>query len=130
VLAVIEALAAENAEGFEIHGVGSAGPIALHAAAFEPRIKQVVLERSVISWSAVVRTPLSYNQLTNAVPGALAAYDLPDLAAALAPRRLTIRAAVDPQGEVVAQNVVKDIYAACLAAYQQAKAEKACVLEN
>ena len=36
------------------------------------------------------------NQLTNVVPGALKVYDLPDLAAAIAPRPLTIEGAVDP----------------------------------
>ena len=67
----------------------------------DPRIEKVTLERSLVSWSAVVRTPISYNQLTNVVPGALAVYDLPDLAARLAPRRLTIRDTLDPAGVAV-----------------------------
>src|SRR5439155_26247740 len=90
---VIDALAlvqwlSEQTKTLPIHiiGIGTAGPIALHAAALDDRIREITLERSLVSWSAVVRTPISYNQLTNVVPGALAAYDLPDLAARLAPR--------------------------------------------
>ncbi len=58
VLSVIEYLGPEIA----IVGIGSAGPVALHAAALDPRIKTVTLERSLISWSNVVHTPISYNQ--------------------------------------------------------------------
>src|SRR5207302_691270 len=78
VLAVLEALAREKRAGeFRLVGVGSAGPIALHAAALDPRIKAVTLEQALVSWSAVVKTPVTYNQLTNVVPGALKVYDLP-----------------------------------------------------
>ncbi|HLF93406.1 MAG TPA: acetylxylan esterase, partial [Planctomycetota bacterium] len=80
-------------------GVGSAAPVALHAAALDPRIQAVTLDGMVISWSAVAKTAVTYNQLTNVVPGALKVYDLPDLAAAIAPRTVTIRNPVDAAGE-------------------------------
>ncbi|HXG10268.1 MAG TPA: alpha/beta fold hydrolase [Gemmataceae bacterium] len=103
----------------EVHviGVGSAGPIALHVAALEPQVDRVTVERAVVSWSAVVHTPISRNQLTNVVPGALAVYDLPDLAAAVAPRYVTIRAPVTPDGKPVAQAALEEAYAACRQAY-------------
>jgi len=74
--------------------VGEAGPPALHAAALEPDLFATVrLERSLVSWSEVVRTPITRNQLVNAVHGVLRVYDLPDLASTLPPDKLTI---VDP----------------------------------
>jgi hypothetical protein len=107
--------------GLEIVGIGSAGPIALHAAALDDRFKEVTIERSVVSWSAVVQSPISVNQLTNVVPGALIVYDLPDLAATLAPRKLTIRAAVDGAGKPVPRSVLEEAYAACRKAYEGTK---------
>src|SRR6185295_11345614 len=89
-LAVRVALDPEG-RGLHVVGVGSAAPVALHAAALEPRISTLTLEGLVTSWSLVARTPLTMNQLTNVVPGALRVYDLPDLAAAIAPRALTLK---------------------------------------
>lgn len=112
-----------------IHGVGSAAPAALHAAALDPRLRAVTLEGGLVSWSSVVRTPLSKDQLGNVVPGALKVYDLPDLAASLAPRPLTIRAAVDPQGKPLTQAQMEEAYAAVREAYRKAGAEGNLVLE-
>jgi cephalosporin-C deacetylase-like acetyl esterase len=121
-LAVLEGMPDLAGDGVHLVGVGSAGPIALHAAVVDGRIRQLSLRESVISWSAVVRTPISINQLTNVVPRALEHYDLPDLAAALAPRRLAIRAAVDPAGKPVTHATLDAEYAACREAYRQAEA--------
>jgi len=80
--------------GKEVHvvAVESAGPVALHAAALEPRIRRLTLERSLDSWTSVVEKPISRNQLANVLPDVLADYDLPDLAALLP---VTIRDPVD-----------------------------------
>jgi pimeloyl-ACP methyl ester carboxylesterase len=119
VLAVVNAL---KSRGQRIHivGVQGAGPIALHAAALEPAIESVTIEKSLLSWAAVVRSPINYNQLTNVVPGALKVYDLPDLAALVAPRPLTIREAWNPQWEPVTQAVLDDAYASARKAYAKA----------
>ena len=50
-------------------------------------IKKVTLYRSLISWSDVVQNGLSRDQLAGVLPGVLESYDLPDLAARLAPPR-------------------------------------------
>ena len=110
-------------------GVGAAAPVALHAAALDPRIRELTLEGMVISWSAVARTPISRNQLTNVVPGALEAYDLPDLAATIAPRPLTIRDPVDAAGKPVTQAELEAVYARVRAAYKAAGAEKSLILQ-
>jgi cephalosporin-C deacetylase-like acetyl esterase len=70
----------------DVMGVGAAGPVTLHAAALDDRVKGVTVVSSIMSWEDVVRTPISTNQLSSAVPGVLAAYDLPDLIKAIAPR--------------------------------------------
>jgi hypothetical protein len=44
---------------------------------------------------------------------------LPDLAALLAPRPLTIRAAVDPVGQPVSQEALEQAYGRCKKAYEQ-----------
>lgn len=116
----VAARMAENAEqGFEVVGCGNAGPVVLHAAILESRIKRVKLDRSIVSWAAVVQSPITHNQLTNAVPGVLAHYDLPDLAASLAPRPLTIRAAVDAIGKPVTQVTLEQAFATCRKTYDR-----------
>ena len=110
-------------------GVGAAAPVVLHAAAFDPRIREITLDGMVVSWSNVARTAVTTNQFTNVVPGALVVYDLPDLAAALAPRPLTIVNPVDAAGKPVAQEELDAAYGVARAAYAAAGAEKNLVLE-
>lgn len=128
-LAVVAKMTGES-DDIRLIGVGAAGPAALHAAALEARIKQLTLEGSLVSWSAVVRTPISHNQLTNVVPGALAAYDLPDLAAAVAPRPLTIRKPADPTGRPLPGDAALAAYRVVRAAYAKAEAEKQLVIAD
>jgi hypothetical protein len=99
----------------------------LHASTQVHGLDRVTLQQSVLSWSAVAQSSPSINQLTNVVPGALAVYDLPDLAAALGPTgesgrtfstRLTIRDVRDAAGNPVTQAVLDNAYADCRKAYQ------------
>jgi pimeloyl-ACP methyl ester carboxylesterase len=129
-LAVVEALAADTPEGFHLIAHGTTGPIALHAAALDRRIKQLTLEQSLVSWSNVVQTPISHDQLANVIPGALKWYDLPELAATLAPRPLAIRQAVDAVGKPLAQAAMENAYSTVRAAYQRLQAEKSLTLET
>ena len=131
VLAIVAHLADDQAAG-EIHlvGVGAAGPIALHAAALEPRIQSLRVEASIVSWTDVASTPLTRNQLTNVVPGALAHYDLPELAAAIAPRSLAIVSAVDPAGQSLDQERVDKAYKKCRQAYQAKGSEAGFTIEG
>jgi dienelactone hydrolase len=124
-------LAARSTGGRGAHlvGAGAAAPVALHAAALDPQFKEVTLEGMVVSWSSVARATTSENQLANVVPGALKVYDLPDLAAALAPRPLAIKGPVDPMGKPVSQAQLEETYQVAREAYKAAGAEKALVLE-
>jgi dienelactone hydrolase len=107
----------------------AAGPAGLHAAiVLKDQVQEVTIANSLISWSAVVRSPISVNQLTNVVPGVLQYYDLPDLAALIAPRPLTIRNPVDAMGKPVSQAELEKVYAKAIEAYKKAGAEKSLVL--
>ncbi len=99
-------------------GIGAGGPIVLHAAALVEGFASVTVERSVPSWSMIARMKSPKGDLASVIPGVLMSYDLPDLAAALAPSRLTIREPLDPAGGTVAQPALDAAYARCRAAYE------------
>jgi len=71
-----------------IYGIGLTGPIALHVAALSPEVKELTLRDSIESWHAdIVARPAMPQMSALVVPGVLAHYDLPDLAALVAARR-------------------------------------------
>ena len=128
VLDVLSILASAGKDDVQIVGVGVCGPVALHAAALEPSIRNVTIEGSLLSWSNVAHTPASYNQLSSVVPGVLKVYDLPELAATLAPRSLTIRGSVDAALRPVAQADVEAAYRVCRDAFGWRGQEKALAI--
>jgi hypothetical protein len=70
---------------------GTFGPLLLHTAAIEGVFARVALVEAPLSYRSIVlaeRYELTYT--TAAVPAALTAYDLPDLAACLAPKKLLL----------------------------------------
>lgn len=103
---------------FHLIGIGIGGPIVLHAAALDDRVKSVEVDGSVLSWTAVAKREISRDQLSSVLPGVLESYDLPDLAAALAPRPLTIRQPIDPAGSPVSQATLDAAYTSAKAAYK------------
>jgi pimeloyl-ACP methyl ester carboxylesterase len=98
-------------EKVEVVGVGKGGLVALHAAALSDKITKVRVVNALVSWENVVETPLSIDQLTQAVPGALAKYDLPQLAKMIAPRKLEIVNPVDATGKPLSADAAKKAYA-------------------
>lgn len=78
---------------------GEMASVLLHAAAFEPAISAVALVDPLVSYQSLVETRLYQPRfVTGGVAGMLTAYDLPDLAASLAPRPLLVLNAVDAAG--------------------------------
>jgi hypothetical protein len=128
VLDVLTIVRAAGRDEVQMVGAGLCGLVALHAAALEPSIRQVTLERSLVSWSNVAHTPVSENQLSTVVPGVLKVYDLPELAATLAPRALTLHGAVDAALRPVAQNELDQTYRVCRDAFDKQGAGKSLVL--
>jgi len=94
VVAALDVLAARDdvdPRRIELVGVDRAGPVALHAAALDPRFASVVVKSEIRSWiDDVVAKPLEPNLFGHVVPGALEKYDLPDLEKAIAPRPVRI----------------------------------------
>jgi hypothetical protein len=94
ILAALDVLAARDdidPKRIELVGVGGAGPVALHAAALDRRIAALTLRESIRSWiDDVVAKPQEPNLIGSVVPGALLKYDLPDLVAAIAPRKIEV----------------------------------------
>ncbi len=98
--------AAERATGgregtVELVAVGNVGIPALHAAALEPNLFPTVkLARTLRSWSTIIHDRLNEHQMPNVVHGALACYDLPDLAATLR-EKITIEQPVNAVGVAI-----------------------------
>ncbi len=76
------------------------GPVLLHAAAFDKSIKRVAMEESFISYRDIAgQEYYKTSHVFSLVPGALLGYDLPDLMASLAPRKLLLLNTTNGNGE-------------------------------
>ena len=111
----------KNTEINEIYGLArkEIAPVLLHAAAFNPAITRIALIESYSSYRSIVMNRF-YNSayIPGTVPGALEAYDIPDLAAGLAPRKLMIAGITDGSGNTTdPESIIEDI-AIIKAAYQ------------
>jgi cephalosporin-C deacetylase-like acetyl esterase len=115
---VLSALEKRPSAGIVAVGKGSAGVYLLHAAALDNRITRVVVEGGLLSWNALVRARFHRLQLDNVVHGALADYDLPALAASIAPRTLILGNLTDPMGHPLPIKKVSAEYKAALRCYE------------
>lgn len=107
-----------NPERIDAMAQGVLGPVLLHAAAFHDRIRNVTLIDVPISYASFV-THENYDSrfIPASVAGALTSYDLPDLAAALAPRKLLLVNPVDQAGKPAAPAEVDREYAVTRTSY-------------
>jgi hypothetical protein len=86
----------------EIYGFArrEMGPVLIHAAAFDSTISRIALAEPCASYQSVVMNRYYDPRFIYCtVPGALKAYDLPDLEASLAPRKLLIAGPLDGNGK-------------------------------
>lgn len=90
----LESLPNVEAGRIGVFAKGNAGAVALYGAALEPRIRKVVCEGGPVSYLDIARARFHGEIADLLVPGVLRDFDLPDVAAALAPRPLWI---VDPR---------------------------------
>lgn len=84
----------------DVMGVGALGPVALHAAVLDDRIRRVTADGSITSYREFVERPISLNMAEVNLPGVLRRYDLPDLMAVLGDR-LTLVNPVSSIGDVM-----------------------------
>ncbi len=86
----------------ELVAVSRAGIPALHAAAISPNAFVAVhLDQTLDSWSRVIETPVTIDQLENTVHGALRFFDLPDLVDLAGPGKVTITNPQDAAGQPI-----------------------------
>jgi dienelactone hydrolase len=100
-------------------GVGTMGPVLLHAAAFDDSVSAIALVGAPASYAELALNRYYRPELVHAaVPGALRGYDLPDLAGTLAPRPLLIADAVDHMGVPMPVNGTRETYAVTTRAFE------------
>jgi cephalosporin-C deacetylase-like acetyl esterase len=117
----------------EITGISKgdmAAPL-LHSAVFTGMFNKLILAEPYVSWMSIVTSP-RYNPffLLSAVPGALQKYDLPDLAAALSPRKLVIAGAVDGMGSRKDTDGINRDLKVIRAAYDRQNASASLVIKD
>jgi hypothetical protein len=104
---------------------GELSPALLHAAAFDTTIKHIALIEPYSSYRAVVMNHhYSAAYVHSLVPAALTAYDLPDLAASLAPRKLMIADARDGAGNKTDSTIINKDLSIIKAAYHYKNADE------
>ena len=91
------------------------GPLtvpSLCAAALDRRIERIYLAGHLQSWRALVETEDYSHPFANFLPGILRYTDLPQIAATLAPRPLTLAGVVDGANRSVITDKVRAVYSA------------------
>lgn len=101
-----------NVSADEIRAIafGEECPALLHAAVFEPSISNVALVNAPVSYYDITQSKMyDWSQSFNwGIAGVLTAYDLPDLAACIAPRKLTFAALKNARKESASDDMVND----------------------
>ena len=90
------------------HGLG--GLIVLYAAAVDARIASVACTRSLVSYEAIVENEIYTHRFTAFGPGFLKDFDLPEVAALVAPRPLLLVNPVDQLHRVASPDEVETTY--------------------
>jgi hypothetical protein len=105
-----------------VFGKGNGGVVGLFAAALEPRIRKAACEGSLLSYLAMARARYHHNLVQLVVPGVLQDFDLPDVAASIAPRVLWIVDPRKPSDALESQDAARREYARASANYKNAGA--------
>ena len=95
-----------------IAGIGIArGSIPLlYAAVFDGRIHSLDLDGMLASYSSIVDSRLHRNVFEQILPGVIRHFDLPDLVAAMAPRKVSLRGLVEAMGDPAPSEMVDKLY--------------------
>jgi cephalosporin-C deacetylase-like acetyl esterase len=89
---------------------GELGPVALHAAALDERIRRLVLEGSPALYRMAVDRPIHRHIHEMAPSGVLRKYDLDEVAAAIAPRPITVINPADALGEPIRVSEFRELW--------------------
>ena len=118
-LDALDALGKDPVGGSGVMGFaqGKLGTVLLHAAVMDDRLSGVAVEQSLLSYRLVGANPIHRDLEDTMIPDVLGHYDLPDLAAALAPRPVSILNSVSPTGRVLLRKDVSAEYRYASEAY-------------
>ncbi len=127
-----DSLAATNGVGNELavpldatpypeRGEPLGGVAALLAALYEPHIRAVYVHGGLMSYAALLEQPFVYQPSDSMIRGLLKIADLPDIAAALAPRPLRMEELVDGCNRQVSRNQAENTYHLARAVYAQSE---------
>lgn len=105
-------------DGLRVVGQGAGALWVLYAAALDDRITNVVAERGLASYKSLAQVDRYTHGAGIFIRDVLKHFDLPQVAAAIAPRPLTLIAPVDPMKRPVETARARDIYAWTAAAYR------------
>jgi hypothetical protein len=105
-----------------VFGKGNGGVVGLFSAALEPRIRKAACEGSLLSYLAMARARYHHNLVQLVLPGVLQDFDLPDVAASIAPRVLWIVDPRKPSDALESQDAARREYARAFAKYKNAGA--------
>lgn len=99
-------------------------PVLIHAAAFDQSITRIALIQPYSSYLSIVKNHFySSSFIPGVVPGALKAYDIPDIEAALAPRKLMMAGVTDGYGKTDDSAAINDDLEVVRNGYRKKNAE-------
>ncbi len=114
-----------NSENIYAVARGNSCPALLHVAAFENAFSRIALIDPLISYRSMVMNRYYYaDAVPPVVAGALAAYDLPDLAAAVVPNKLLLVNVKDQMGNDASNEMMEEDLSIVKSSYAQAQAER------
>ena len=111
-----------DAKSLEVVGQGAGALWAMYAAALDPRLVSVVAERGLLSYRSLAQVDRYTHNAGIFIRGVLQRFDLPQVAAAIAPRQLTLKFPVDPMKRVVPAAAANEAYKFTAQAYEEAGA--------
>ncbi|MFC1718761.1 hypothetical protein ACFL6S_34235 [Candidatus Poribacteria bacterium] len=112
-------------KNISIIAYGEMCPVAIHAAVFEGGISKVALVEPLISYRSIVMNRYYSSSFIHAtVAGALTAYDLPDLAGCIAPRKLLMVNITDQNKDKAGSELIEKDLAITRFSYSAAGAEE------
>ncbi|MEL7585870.1 MAG: acetylxylan esterase [Prolixibacteraceae bacterium] len=110
---------------------GNTASVLLHAAALYKPINKIALINTLSSYQSVVGNRFYAPAFAlNAVAGMLKFYDLPDLAATLAPRKLLIDGAVDGNEQKLDRDEIENNFWVAESAYKNYRAEDLFIIQD
>jgi hypothetical protein len=113
----------DNLQGLRVIGKGSGGLCALYAAVLDSRVRVLVCQESLVSYRALTGVDRYRYGAEIFVPKVLLQFDLPGVAAAMAPRNLMLISPLDAMKERLPLRAARDSYRLTQDVYESAGAK-------